>query len=162
MNPNSLTLDERDVLNRQPGTFIPRRLGRAHWRLVKEGIARDARFYNKATPCTLLRLTDDGSTLRAKVVDGVDDPDAGWGIMFIDGGADLWWCPDGGGYTTDISYAGLYSRDRAHRQNGFGRCGKGRDMSVPPARMRELLDDEIAKTQTRLERLLALQKQIPA
>ena len=141
-----LNLDERAVLLCRPGSFLPRHLGRAAWNLKLDGLIQlDGRPWRM----TLLGL---GREVRAELPNLVDD-ETGWGIQFVGRGEDCWWNTDNKGYTIDVSEAGLYSRDDALRIHGGERCGSGRDIAVPPARMRHLMEAELAKAREGVARL---------
>lgn len=149
-----LNLDERAVLSYRPGTFLPRKLGRAWWNLHLDGLVDGHCSPPRA------KLTPAGSSVRRVLLDlAVWDDEHGWGIQFVGRGEDCWWRPDAKGYTLDVSEAGLYSRDDAlrihggERSNPAGEHGSGRDVAVPPARMRELVDAALAKAREGVPRL---------
>lgn len=143
---SSLDLDERDVMSRNPGSFLPDLLQRATWSLGRRGLVRLS-FPRRVS------FTDIGRSVRAALLAGLDDEDLGWGILFVGRGRDAWWLADASGYTSDISEAGLFSRGRATEQHGRLRCNEGRDVAVPPARMRELLDSALADARAKVSKL---------
>lgn len=132
-----LDLDERAVLSRAPGSFLPAMLSRASWSLGRRGLV-----------CLCgprrISLTEEGRAVRSALLDGVEDEPFGWGILLVGRGPDSWWCGDASGYTCDIAKAGAFSQEFALARHGGVRCNAGRDVAVPPARMRELLDAALA------------------
>lgn len=149
-----LDLDERDVLLRTNGTMLPRKLYNAQWSLAKRGLLVSAQDHR-------LLLNADGVACRQALDGGLPSDQApAWGIVLLGCGQPLWWRPDGGGYSSDIAFAGLYTPRRARQEHGHGRCGPGRDQARPPAQMLIALEAEVAKAEERLGRLTALRDRV--
>lgn len=143
-----LNLDERAVLLCRPGSFLPRHLGRAAWSLrLYDFVLLDGRPWR-------MTLTEVGRAVRAALGHLIDE-ETGWGIQLVGRGEDCWWKPDNNGYTLDVSRAGLYSREHAASTHGMRYAGGDgpRDVAVPPARMRELMDTALAKARDGVTRL---------
>lgn len=143
-----LDLDERDVLSRAPGTLLPKKLYRAHWGLERTCLIAP----NYVRPLRVVH-TVLGRQVRSALSTIIDEEN-GWGILHAGAPADVWWAPNRGGYTSDVTQAGLYTRTQALGEHGHGRSGLStrHDVAVPPARMRELVAQAIEKARADLER----------
>ena len=89
--------------------------------------------------------------------------DKSWAIRLVETPTSiLWWREDGNGYSDRIEDAGLFSEERARKQDGTNRMGprSAHDEAVSPADLIRVVEDEIVVLKERLDGLRGLQDRI--